>query len=157
MVRQLGKILPSMREGGDIGVLRLKVEQVRLVRAFVAIGAGFAHHQRDKAVLHRVQSRGANAAGGRASRHNHRVNAVPGQKARQRCFKKHARHPLRILQITRMNIAARIEFVPFGAIFDILQTVLSVGPRAPDTGIIGIVHIANLAPDHRHSLFTGEP
>ena len=60
----------------DVGVLRLDVEQVRVVRRLRPVADALARHDRRESVLQQVDGRGANAsARGRAAQ-DHRVDAL---------------------------------------------------------------------------------
>ena len=73
-----------MREGGDIGVLRLKVEQVRLVWAGRTITDRFPDDDRYETVLTAIHGARPHAAAGRDPRDQHGVHAERCQRRGER-------------------------------------------------------------------------
>ena len=77
----------------DVGVLRLDVEEVRLVRRLRPVAHAVARHDRRPAVLEQVDRRRANAARGRGAAEDDRVDALGDQDRRRGSCRRSPRRP----------------------------------------------------------------
>src|SRR4051812_30571220 len=66
----------------DISVLAVDIEQIRLVRTWMAIADAFANDDGTKAVLRRVHRAGADAAAGGTTDHHDGIDAKCRQRRR---------------------------------------------------------------------------
>ncbi len=82
--RKCRQVAAHVRETNDLGVLRLQVEQVRLVRRRVPVADRLAHDQWHEAVLAGVERAGAHAAAGADPGDQDRVHAERGQRRGER-------------------------------------------------------------------------
>ena len=76
-------VVERLLERDDVGVLRLDVEQVRLVRRLRPVADALARHERRLAVLEQVDRGRADAAARRRAAEDHRVDALRDQDRRR--------------------------------------------------------------------------
>jgi len=77
------KIMASIFQAHDVGVLGLEIEKALLVRSQGAVTHAFANHHRTKARLQRVHCGGPHAAAGGAAGNQHRIDAARYQPGNQ--------------------------------------------------------------------------
>ena len=119
----------------------------------VLVGDAFLRDDRAVAVRQRRDRRGAHAPRRAAAGEHHGIHLVPDQQRRDRAVVEHAGHALVHHRIAAtVHIQARVQFGAGTMLLDVLQGVRGVGSTAPDAGIVGVVHVGDVGPDHRHVL-----
>ena len=121
------------------------------MRYLVLVGNALLRHDRPVAVRQRGDRRGAHATGGAAAGEDHGVHLVPDQQRGYQAVVKDAGHALVDHGVAlAVHDQPRVEFRAGVALLDVLEGILGIGARAPHAGVVGVAHVGDIGPDHRH-------